>query len=463
MISAQNVKNTSYAILGLGRSGLSVAAALKASGARILCLDDNIDNLKIAEDLGFPCTVPDKINWNEIDVLMVSPGVPHHYPRPHIVVSAAIENGVAIDNDIGLFFRSVGSDDWKKFESIPKIIAVTGSNGKSTTSALIYHILQFENRPSQLAGNIGKGVFELEPLTDGETVILELSSYQTEVANSLTPDVAVFTNFAPDHLERHGGIGGYYAAKKRLFTSGCPDRSVIGVDEFEGELLAQEVADHLHDDRIIRVSGSRKITNLGWTVFASKGFLSEYRRGKQIASLDLRKCKYLKGSHNHQNACAAYAAVRTLGIGPRAVEKALKSFTGLAHRAQYVTEISGVVFINDSKATNVDSAMKSLETFSKVRWICGGEQKEEDISRLNNALTNVEKAYVIGTNAAKFSSQISCKFEVCNTMDIAVKNAFNDAKDGETVLLAPAAASFDQYSSFEERGRAFECEINKLI
>ena len=463
MIPAQNVKNTNYAILGLGRSGLSAATALKAGGASILCLDDNIKNLEIAENLGFTCTFPEKINWNEIDVLLVSPGVPHHHPKPHIVVSAAIENGVAIDNDIGLFFRSIGSSDWAKFESIPKIIAVTGSNGKSTTSALIHHILISENRPSQLAGNIGKGVFDLEPLTDGETVVLELSSYQTEVANSLTPDVAVFTNFAPDHLERHGGIGGYYAAKKRLFTSGCPDRSVIGVDEFEGELLAQEIADHLHDDRVIRVSGSRKITNLGWAVFANKGFLSEYRRGKQIASLDLRKCKYLKGSHNHQNACAAYAAVRTLGIGPRSVEKALKSFTGLAHRSQYVTEISGVVFINDSKATNVDSAMKSLETFSKVRWICGGEQKEEDISRLNNALTNVEKAYVIGTNAAKFSSQISCKFEVCNTMDIAVKNAFNDAKDGETVLLAPAAASFDQYSSFEERGRAFECEINKLI
>ena len=463
MISARNVKNTNYAILGLGRSGLSAAAALNAGGANVLCLDDNINNLKIAEDLGFTCTVADKINWNEIDVLLVSPGVPHHYPKPHTVVSTAIENGVAIDNDIGLFFRSISSSDWKKFESIPKIIAVTGSNGKSTTSALIHHILQCENRPSQLAGNIGKGVFDLEPLTDGETVVLELSSYQTEVANSLTPDIAVFTNFTPDHLERHGGIGGYYAAKKRLFISGCPDRSVIGVDEFEGKFLAQELADHLHDDRIIRVSASRKITDLGWTVFANKGFLSEYRRGKQLASLDLRKCKALQGAHNHQNACAAYAAVRTLGIGPRSVEKALKSFTGLAHRSQLVTELSGVVFINDSKATNVDSAMKALETFAKVRWICGGEQKEEDISRLNNVLTNVEKAYVIGTDAAKFSSQISCEFEICNTMDVAVKKAFNDAKDGETVLLAPAAASFDQYSSFEERGRAFELEIEKLV
>ena len=176
MITAQNVKNISYAVLGLGRSGLSAAVALRAGGAKILCLDDNIDNLKIAEDLGFTCTVADKINWNDIDVLLVSPGVPHHYPKPHIVVSEAIENGVAIDNDIGLFFRSVGSPNWEKFESIPKIVAVTGSNGKSTTSALIHHILQCENRPSQLAGNIGKGVFDLEPLTDGETVILELSS-----------------------------------------------------------------------------------------------------------------------------------------------------------------------------------------------------------------------------------------------------------------------------------------------
>jgi UDP-N-acetylmuramoylalanine--D-glutamate ligase len=291
---------------------------------------------------------------------------------------------------------------------------------------------------------------------------LELSSYQTEIANSLTPDIAVFTNFTPDHLERHGGIGGYYAAKKRLFISGCPDRSVIGVDEFEGKLLAQELADHLHDDRIIRVSVSRKITNLGWTIFANKGFLSEYRRGKQVASLDLRKCNSLKGSHNHQNACAAYAAVRSLGIGPHSVEKALKSFTGLAHRSQLVTEIRGVVFINDSKATNVDSAMKALETFPKIRWICGGELKEEDISRLNNVLTNVKKAYIIGTNTAKFSSQISCEFEICNTMDRAIKNAFKDAKNGETVLLAPAAASFDQYSSFEERGKAFEREIKKL-
>ena len=463
MIPAQNVKNASYVVLGVGRSGLSAAAALKAGGAKIWCLDDNINNLKKAESLGFICTVPDKIDWDTIDVLLVSPGVPHHYPRPHVVVAEAIKNGVAIDNDIGLFFKSMGSADWPKYDAIPKIVSVTGSNGKSTTSALIHHILQCENRPSQLVGNIGKGVFDLEPLTDGETIILELSSYQTEVANSLTPDVAVFTNFTPDHLERHGGIGGYFAAKKRLFVSGCPDRSVIGVDEFEGQLLAQELADHLHDDRIIRVSGSSRITNLGWTVFANKGFLSEYRKGKQVASFDLRKYSALQGSHNHQNVCAAYAAVRTLGVGPNSVKKALASFNGLSHRSQLVAEIGGVVFINDSKATNVDSAMKALKTFSQVRWICGGQQKEEDITRLNNVISNVKKAYIIGSDTTKFSSQISCELEICNTMERAVKTAFEDAIDGETILLAPAAASFDQYSSFEERGEDFLNEIKNLI
>ena len=456
MIAAQNVKNSTYAILGLGRSGLSAAAALKAGGAKIFCLDDNINNLKIAEELGYACTVPNQINWNEIDVLLVSPGVPHNYPKPHIVVSAAIENGVAIDNDIGLFFRSIGSSDWEKFGSIPKIIAVTGSNGKSTTSALIHHILQCEKRPSQLTGNIGKGVFDLEPLTDGETVILELSSYQTEVANSLTPDVAVFTNFTPDHLERHGGIGGYYAAKKRLFISGCPDRSVIGVDEFEGKLLAQELADHLHDDRIIRVSGSRKITNLGWTVFANKGFLSEYRRGKQLASLDLREFKALQGSHNHQNACAAYAVVRSLGIGPRSILKALKSFTGLAHRSQLVNEISGVVFINDSKATNVDATRHALKIYKNIHLIIGGQAKENNFDQLQDSIENVSRIYPMGEAASVIASSFKGqKMEQFNTLEQALERAISYSRKGDTILFSPACASFDQYLNFEERGNHF--------
>ena len=293
---------------------------------------------------------------------------------------------------------------------------------------MIHHIVTCANRPSQLAGNIGKGVFDIEPLSDGEVLILELSSYQTEVANSLTPDVAVFTNFTPDHLERHGGLGGYYAAKKRLFVSGCPDRSVIGVDEFEGQLLAQELSDHLHDDRIIRISTSRKLTDMGWTVFANKGFLSEYRKGKKIVSIDLRKYSALPGAHNHQNACAAYAAARAIGIGPSVVEKAFFSFRGLPHRSQLVSEIDGIVFINDSKATNIDSAIKALLTFPNIRWICGGKQKEGDFSKINKALVNVQKAYVIGADSKSYSNQISCDYEICNTMDMAVKSAFRDAK-----------------------------------
>jgi UDP-N-acetylmuramoylalanine--D-glutamate ligase len=202
---------------------------------------------------------------------------------------------------------------------------------------------------------------------------------------------------------------------------------------------------------------------MGWTVFANKGFLSEYRKGKQIASIDLRKYSALPGAHNHQNACAAYAAARAIGIGPSVVEKAFFSFRGLPHRSQLVSEIDGIVFINDSKATNIDSAIKALLTFPSIRWICGGKQKEGDFSKINKALVNVQKAYVIGADSKSYSNQISCDYEICKTIDVAVKSAFRDAKKGDTILLAPAAASFDQFSSFEERGQAFEVEVNKLM
>ena len=192
--------------------------------------------------------------------------------------------------------------------------------------------------------------------------------------------------------------------------------------------MAQELSDHLHDDRIIRISTSRKLTDMGWTVFANKGFLSEYRKGKKIVSIDLRKYSALPGAHNHQNACAAYAAARAIGIGPSVVEKAFFSFRGLPHRSQLVSEIDGIVFINDSKATNIDSAIKALLTFPNIRWICGGKQKEGDFSKINKALVNVQKAYVIGADSAGYSNQISCDYEICNTMDMAVKSAFRDAK-----------------------------------
>ncbi|MFT6446991.1 MAG: UDP-N-acetylmuramoylalanine--D-glutamate ligase, partial [Sulfitobacter pontiacus] len=337
------------------------------------------------------------------------------------------------------------------------------SNGKSTTSALVHHILKHAGRPTQLAGNIGRGVLDIEPAIDGEVVVLELSSYQTDLARNLTPDVAVFTNLSPDHLDRHAGMGGYFAAKRRLFAEGGPDRAVIGVDEPEGRFLAGQLSEGAADDRVIRVSVDRKLTGLGWQVFARKGFLSEYRGGKQIGSIDLRSITGLPGAHNHQNACAAYAACRTLGFAPKIIEAAFHSFGGLPHRSQTVGEAGGVRFVNDSKATNVDSAVKALAAFRNIRWICGGLEKEGGLGSLSEPLETVRKAYVIGREAAQFAMKLGVEAEVCGTMDVAVARAVEDAEAGDVVLLAPAAASFDQYDSFERRGEDFVAQVQKHL
>jgi UDP-N-acetylmuramoylalanine--D-glutamate ligase len=368
-----------------------------------------------------------------------------------------------VDNDIGLFFRSFAGPEWNNYDTPPRVIAVTGSNGKSTTAALIHHILSEAGREAQLAGNIGRGILDVDPGGDGSVVVLELSSYQTELARALTPDVAVFTNLSPDHLDRHGGMGGYFAAKRRLFAEGGPDRAVIGIDEAEGAFLAGQLAEGPADDRVIRISVERKLTGPGWQVFARKGFLSEYRKGRQTGSIDLRGIKGLPGAHNHQNACAAYAACRSLGLAPRVIEDALHSYPGLPHRSQIIAEAGGVTFVNDSKATNVDSAVKALSAFKKIRWICGGLEKEGGIDALNCASDQVIKAYVIGREAAGFAMQLNVEAQVCTTMAAAVEQAIADSEAGETVLLAPAAASFDQYDNFEQRGDDFTAQVQKHL
>jgi UDP-N-acetylmuramoylalanine--D-glutamate ligase len=310
MIPVQGLAGARVAILGLGRSGLSAARALAAGGAVPVCWDDNPAARDKAQAEGFECVDLVKAGaFDNIARLVVSPGIPHLYPAPNPIVVAAQDARVAVDNDIGLFFQSFATQEWDNFDQTPKVIAITGSNGKSTTSALIHHILKHAGRPTQLAGNIGRGVLDIEPAIDGEVVVLELSSYQTELARNLTPDIAVFTNLSPDHLDRHAGMGGYFAAKRRLFAEGGPDRAIIGVDEAEGRFLAGQLSEGAADDRVIRVSVDRKLAGLGWNVFARKGFLAELRNGKQVASIDLRKVEGLPGAHNHQNACAAYADI----------------------------------------------------------------------------------------------------------------------------------------------------------
>jgi UDP-N-acetylmuramoylalanine--D-glutamate ligase len=275
--------------------------------------------------------------------------------------------------------------------------------------------------------------------------------------------VAVFTNLSPDHLDRHAGMGGYFAAKRRLFAEGGPDRAVIGVDEVEGLYIANQLSEGPADDRVIRVSAAQKLTGPGWHVFARKGFLAEWRKGKQMAAIDLRPMQGLPGSHNHQNACAAYAACRTLGLAPRVIEAGLASYPGLPHRSQTIAEAGGVRYVNDSKATNVDSAAKALAAFDRVRWICGGLEKEGGLDGLRAALGSVVKAYVIGREAAGFALQLpEIETEICTTMEVAVARAMAEAEPGEVVLLAPAAASFDQYDNFEKRGEDFITQVGKL-
>ena len=465
MIEVQGVAGQRIAVLGLGRSGLSAARALRAGGAQVLAWDDNPAAREVALSEGFEVQdLSGASVFDDIAALIVSPGIPHLYPQPNKIVANALDAGVPVDNDIGLFFRSLAVAEWANYDQPPKVIAVTGSNGKSTTSALIAHVLEEVGRDVQLAGNIGRGVLDIDPPGDGGVVVLELSSYQTELARALTPDVAVFTNLTPDHLDRHAGLGGYFAAKRRLFSEGGPDRAVIGVDEAEGLFLAGQLAEGRSDDRVIRVSANRKLSGPGWSVFARKGFLSEYRKGKQAGSIDLRHIKGLPSAHNHQNACAAYAAVRTLGLAPKVIERAFHTFGGLPHRSQLIGEKDSVSFVNDSKATNVDSALKALMAFENVRWICGGLAKEGGLSALAPGFAHVTKAYVIGRDAAEFALHLEgLEVAVCTTMEHAVAQAMADAKPGETVLLAPAAASFDQYDNFEKRGEDFIRQVKSRL
>lgn len=464
MIPVVGFEGAKVLVLGLGRSGLAAARALRAGGAEALCWDDGEAGRARAEAEGFALRDPIKNGaFEDVACLVTSPGIAHLYPTPHRAIAAAYAAGVPVDNDIGLFFRSLATPEWDRMESPPKVVAVTGSNGKSTTSALIAHVLDAAGMECQLAGNIGRGVLDIDPPEDGGVVVLELSSYQTELARALTPDIAVFTNLSPDHLDRHGGMGGYFAAKRRLFAEGGPERAILGVDEAEGAYLAGQMAEGPSDPRVIRVRSGKIGDAPGWELSTRKGWLSEVRKGRQVAALDLREVPGLPGAHNHQNAACAYGVARALGLAPRLIEDAFQSFEGLPHRSQRVAEIGGVAFVNDSKATNVDAAAKALGAFKRIRWICGGLEKDGGLDGLWEAANSVTKAYVIGREAEAFALHLGdIPSEVCGDMASAVARAAAEAEPGETVLLAPAAASFDQYDSFEARGADFIARVEAL-
>ncbi len=449
-------------VLGLGRSGLSSARALKAGGAEPVCWDDDGAARETAAGEGFDVTdLSREREAASMAHLIVSPGIPHLYPQPHLAVAQALAAGVPVDNDVGLFFQALltaDPEDFDEDETPFKVIAVTGSNGKSTTTALIHHILKAAGRRTQMGGNIGRGVLDLDPPVPGEIVVVELSSYQIELARTLAPDVAVFLNLSSDHLDRHGGIGGYFAAKRRLFEVGAPVRSVIGVDEPEGRQLAGIA------EAPIAVSVKTRPRGKGWSVFMHKSHLTEWRAGKQSGAIDLRAAPALRGAHNHQNACAAYAACRAAGLGPRQIEGGLVSFPGLAHRMERVGEAEGIVFVNDSKATNADAAEKALLAYENIRWIAGGRPKEGGIEPLRPLFGKIAKAYLIGEAEADFAATLGATPHArCGALAAAVAAARADARPGDVILLSPACASFDQFASFEARGEAFRALVTPSL
>lgn len=457
MIPVRGYDGHKVAVLGLGRTGLSVLNALKAGGAETIAWDDNEASREDAHNQGF--NIEDLTRdkpWSDVKALIVSPGIPHLYPEPHPAVSKAQEMGVVIDNDIGLFFRSFATEDWDQFDTIPRVVCVTGSNGKSTTTALIHHVLTSFGKPCQMGGNIGLPVLDLEPAHDGDIVVLELSSYQTELARALAPEISVFLNLSPDHLDRHGGLGGYFAAKLRLFALGGAEKNIIGVDEKEGRYLAAQLREEADTgDPVLRISATQRLKD-GWSIFARKGFLAEWRRERQVASIDLRELPTLPGAHNHQNACAAYAVARIIGMGAKDIEAAFKTYPGLPHRCQIVAVKNGVTFVNDSKATNADAAEKSLLAFQNIHWIAGGVPKEGGITSLKPLLERIKHAYLIGESASDFANSLDDQPNtISETLENAVTQAVKNAKEGDVILLAPACASFDQFNSFEARGDAF--------
>ena len=455
MIPAAGYQGARVGVLGLGRSGLATARALVAGGAEPLLWDDGEAARATAEQAGFALgDLSRPREAGSLAALVVSPGIAHLFPEPHPAVAAAVAAGVPVDNDVGLFFRALMALEPEDGPE-PKVVAVTGSNGKSTTTALLAHILAEAVRPVQAGGNIGRAVFDLDPPPAGGVLALELSSYQTELARALAPDVAVFLNLTPDHLDRHGGMGGYFAAKRRLFEIGAPETAVVGVDDRYGRFLANTLG-----ERTIPVATTRKLKDVPHGVFMAGNHLSEWKGGRQIASADLREAPALAGAHNHQNACAAWAAARALGVAPKRIAAALASFPGLAHRMERLGTANGVLWVNDSKATNADATARALACFERVRLIAGGRPKEGGLAALADLAGRIAHAYLIGEAAESFAAELGdIPHTLCGDLDTAVARARAGALPGDVVLFSPAAASFDQFRDFEARGEAFRAIV----
>ena len=461
MIPVRGFEDKTVAVFGLGRTGLTAARALIAGGAKVALWDEKPASREAAAAEGFPVVDLEAADWSQFAALMLSPGVPLTHPKPHWTVQKAKAAGVEVLGDVELFARTVNAAPAHKR---PKIIAITGTNGKSTTTALIGHLCASAGRDTRIGGNIGLGVLGLEDMHGGAVYVLELSSYQLDLTSSLHADAVVLLNISPDHLDRHGGMDGYIAAKRRIFLNqGKGDTAIIGVDDPWCQQICTEIT--AANRRTIWPISAGKAMGRG--VYALQGVLYDATGERVVEVADILRARSLPGRHNWQNAAAAYAAARAIGIPMQDAVDGLMTFPGLAHRMETVGKLGKVRFVNDSKATNADAARQAMSSYPKFYWIAGGVAKAGGIEDLKDLFPRIAKAYLIGEAAEPFSWTLAGKAEcvLSGTLERAVQQAYADAAaSGEEaiVLLSPACASFDQFSDFEARGEAFRAAVNGL-
>ena len=434
------------AVFGLGRSGVSAAKALAAGGAEVWAWDDSEDQRAKAAAAGASLVDLYACDWSELSTLVLSPGVPLTHPAPHPVVDLAHAAGCEVIGDVELLARTMRST---------RYVAVTGTNGKSTTTALIGHMLSFSGQDVEVGGNLGVPVLDLEPLEAGSYVI-EMSSYQIDLTVSLTWDVAVLLNITPDHIDRHGDFDHYAAVKKRIFhRQTSPRVAVVCVDDEPCRTLYEDLV-AAGDQRVIPVAVGRPVAG---GVYVIDGVLHDDTDGAAVALIDLTDIDSLPGVHNWQNAAAAFAAARANKVDAVVASACLRGFPGLAHRMERVAEIDGVAFVNDSKATNAASAARALACYETIYWIAGGRPKAGGIADLAPYFPRINHAFLIGEAAANFAETLGddVAHSQCGDLETAVERAAAMAhgREAAVVLLSPACASFDQFTDFEARGDAF--------
>jgi len=463
MIPVHSRANVDVGVFGLARSGLSSVRALIAGGARVFAWDDVTLVRESAERAGARIAPFRDWPWNTLKTVVLSPGVPLTHPVPHDIVQAARAAAVEVVGDVELFAREIRRD--RSAPGRAPVIAVTGTNGKSTTTALIGHILSSCGFAAEIGGNIGRPVLDLAPPNGRTIYVLEVSSYQIDLSPGLVPDVSVLTNITPDHIDRHGSLEGYVAVKSRLLEHTADDGNVcIAVDD------AYSAAIHT---RLAAMGGASTVPVsigkvLGRGVFAVDGMLYDAQSSRAAKIMDLSSASRLPGMHNWQNAALAYSATRPFVKDPRMIAGAIASFPGLAHRMEEVGRVGNVRFVNDSKATNADAAAKALACYSDIFWILGGKPKDGGIESLAPFFSRVRKAYLIGEAASQFAATLDgrVEHETSVTLANAVASSFADTRASScaqpVVLLSPACASFDQFADFEVRGDAFRALVQDI-